>query len=352
MNRVRVLSGLAALGLAVGMAGGQGPADGSKPGGPPPNAGAKSPAKGSLEEAIAAALRGHPDVRVAEAEVQLAQAKLAQAKLAVAQKVTAAHLAVERARADVKVAEAAFARMEQLRKAAAVPNEEVESARQKMDTAKAEAAKAEAEYNGLLGTTPVAGLQAAFQLMTTPGDRVAVVTSDAVVRVIPGGQQGILAEVAFDAFAPPKAPAGSVPDKLKEALDKPVKLGDQKNVGIEAFLGTLTRVAGIDLRVRVPQREDPAVWQDALKLTVPGGEFPLGTWFQLVTDEYALRAMPPGGTPFGQAPQHAARYEIYVREYGLLVADPKTAPPGAITVQEFWKQVRAEKAKEKDAPKK
>src|SRR5687768_11295835 len=72
--------------------------------------------EGSLEEAIEQALRTNPDVRVAEAEAQVAQAKLAQAKLTVAQKVAAARAAIERDRLAVKLAEAEFARLEPMTK--------------------------------------------------------------------------------------------------------------------------------------------------------------------------------------------------------------------------------------------
>src|SRR5947207_303988 len=110
--RTRVLSGLVGLGLAVGFAGGQPPPD-KKPEEKKPLGVELKFAKDSLEEAVAQALKNNPDVRVAEAEAQVAQAKLNQAKLAVAQKVTTAHLALDRARADVKVAEATFNRVAQ-----------------------------------------------------------------------------------------------------------------------------------------------------------------------------------------------------------------------------------------------
>lgn len=38
------------------------------------------------------------------------------------------------------------------------------------------------------------------------------------------------------------------------------------------------------------------------------------------------------------------RYELYVREYGLLLTSRDLAPPDAITVQELWKQTLIEKA--------
>jgi hypothetical protein len=56
------------------------------------------PPKGSVEEAIAAALRHHPDVKVAEANRILAEAELEQTKLAVSKRVSAAYAKMEAAK--------------------------------------------------------------------------------------------------------------------------------------------------------------------------------------------------------------------------------------------------------------
>jgi hypothetical protein len=355
MNRTRALSGLIGLSLLIGFACGQPPAADKKDAPPKKEPSAKSP----LEDAIAKALKNNPDVRVAEAEVQLAQAKLAQSKLAVAQKVTAAHLAVERAKADTKVAEANFERTVAMRKKGFIASEEAEAAQQKLDAAKAAVAKAEADYNVALGVLPnqnvvaweLAGFTTAF---TAVDGTIYSLAADGNIRAnlaanaIDLGTTRLMLDSIYSTIPPTPAP-GSVADKLKAALDKPVKLPAQNNVNLNELLGSLTKAAGLDVRVRVPPAEDPKITRDPIRLSVEAGEFSLGTWFQLVTDEYAqtapLHRIAPND-PF----QRPARYEVYVREYGLLVADPKNAPPGAWSVNEFWKQVKAEK--EKAEPKK
>jgi hypothetical protein len=346
MKRARLLCGLAGLALAVGFAGGQAPPD-PKPtselaGGVTPDTGKKS-----LEEAIAAAMKNNPDVRVAEAEVQVAQAKLAQAKLAVAQKVAAAHAAIDRAKAEATAAEAEYSRVAPLVKKGFVAQGEADAARGKLEAAKAAVAKAEAESNALLGVMP--GQHAAVQWKNL---------QHAELTLQPRlWERSVILENVVDhgivMLAGAKPAPGSVAERLREALDKAVKLDDQKNADLGAILGTLTKAAGLDVRVRVQSREDPNVWKDAVRLTLSGGEYSLGTWFQLVTDEAGLAIGSPTEPPVGPA-RRPGRYEIYVRDYGLLLADAETAPPGAVTVQDFWKQVRAEKAKEakKAEPKK
>jgi hypothetical protein len=360
---MRVLSGLVCAGLIAAAALGQQPPAVEKTETKPVDS-----AKDTLEQAIAAALRNNPDVRVAEAEAQVAQAKLAQAKLKVAQQVAAARYAVERARSevaaaaeaveaarpDVEVARLKAANTEELHRQKVVSNLETQLARQVyakvkagmdaaargVEAAKGRLAQAEAEYHTLLGAVPgqpataTTFLLSANELVIEGGGR--LMRWDAELR--PEMRSGTL-------HLRLAATPGSVADKLREALDRPVKLPAQENVPLDPLIAELMKAAGLDVRVKLPPREDPKLFQDVTRLTLAAGELPLGTWLQLITDEVSgRRALDTTGTV-----NRPARYDLYVREYGLLLADRQNVPPDAITVQEFWKQTRTEKAAKEKA---
>ena len=78
-----------------------------------------------------------------------------------------------------------------------------------------------------------------------------------------------------------------------------------------------------------------------MQIDMPGGEHNLGTWLQLSVDEINDALIPINPDENGKPPK---RYELFIREYGLLLADAKNPPSDTITVGEFVKQVRAEKA--------
>jgi hypothetical protein len=340
---MRALSGLIGLGLLIGFAGGQPPAADKKNG--PIKEPAKKeagkevkPAKGSLEEAIATALKSNPDVRVAEAEVQLAQAKLAQAKLTVAQKVTAAHLAVERAKADEKFAEATFNRISQLHTARTVPKEELDNARAKLDAAKAAVAKAEADYNVALGVMPNQNLavweSASLSVAFSPdGGTLYSLAADGSVRahLVAGNAINMSpGKIALDYTAAVEVPpAGSVTDKLRTALDKQVTV--QKAVmNVESLLAQINKDAGLGLtfRVLIPRTAYS-------NLALEASTMPFGALVQMIEDEFAETGV-----------------RFVMRDYGILVTDAKTLPHGAMTVHEFSRQMKADRAKEKAEPKK
>lgn len=320
MNRMRVLSGLAGLALAVGWAGGQPPAE-------KPKADPKPAAKQSLEDAIAAALRNNPDVKVAEAEVQLAQAKLAQAKLAVAQKATAAHMGVDRAKADVSVTEANFKRIEQARLAATVPIAAVDEARQRLDVAKAALAKAEADYNATLGVVPNQAAVGTTWLNTIAASEHIALVDFGGVRFLGDAARADRRVGVVDIMLLAPGSPGGVADTLRGALDKPVKLTTQGEVGLGQFVQDLKQQAGLDLTFRLAPAKSE--WH----VPVEPGTNSLGGWLQLAEDSN------PG-------------LRFVIREYGVLATDAKTLPAGAVPVQDFWKQVRAEAAKGKAGQKK
>lgn len=275
----------------------------------------KPPAPGSVEEAIFNALRLHPDVKLAEAKVRMAEAEVEQAKSHVAQRVVAAFAKVELAKSALAPAEEYFHRM----KNAGTPVEML-AANAQLQKAKAELLAAELELKAAKGGAP--------RNLGTPVD----LKQEAAVEA---GLRWLVRSQALEATTVKPAPAGTVADKLKAILDKPLKL-DLKGADLDEAMAALLKAAGDPgLTVKLPTigkkylKNPPTV-----TITV---EMPFTAAVQLIFDEINGSL---GGVP--QALQ--GRFEVYVREYGLFVAQAEDAPKDAPTLTEFARQVRAAKA--------
>ncbi|MEO2090361.1 MAG: hypothetical protein ABGY75_12820, partial [Gemmataceae bacterium] len=128
------------------------------------------------------------------------------------------------------------------------------------------------------------------------------------------------------------APTGTVADKLRAVIDKKVKLAEQKGVPFVKVVDALKAAAGIDVTVRLPNH----VQFTEQGVNVPAGEMAVSAWTELMLDEIST-----GRT----------RYAFYIREYGLLLAAVDSAPPGAVSLTEFTRLVRAEREEKKAEPK-
>ncbi|QEL16090.1 HlyD family secretion protein [Limnoglobus roseus] len=333
--RTTVYSGLLLGGFLAVVALGQPPT-------PPPPKPAESK-KESLEDDIARALRTHPDVAVAEAEAQLANAKLQQAKLGIAQKVATAKREKDRVKGDVGLAlrriEAAkavadLARLEldntkQLHKNAVVSAQEVQSkesgyakakallmeAEQTLEIAKSAAAAADADYDALVGITLLTKLPVMGALFVndkgTTADRPIIHT--------------------YLKLSQTDVKPGSVADKLRTALAKPVTFGCE-NLTMPDIVDAIKKAAALDFPVRMSGIP-------LLHCAIEKQELTLSAWLQLLEDELAK------DSPLDDAKKPT----WYVREYGLLFSTAGR-PEGAITVGEFLKALRDEK-KADTAPK-
>lgn len=261
------------------------------------------------DAAIAAALAHDADVKMARAKIQLAEAELAKAKFLVTQKVVTAHVALRDARAAVLAAEqqveAIFAQLRDQRVPNAQDRSDYRLALSRVESAKSKLAFAETEWKLLTGAGRAAeggsSVEWFFERFRVPQ---------------PHADAHFLAE-AFEAailldVVRAKPPVGPVSDRIRAALDKPVKLGAKgKAVQVADAVDVFKRSAGLDVPVR---------GADALEavLEISGEELPVGAWFQLFQDELG--------------------FTVYVREYGLLFAKKGNAPADAVTLTEFWKQ--------------
>jgi len=283
----------------------------------------KSPAPGSVEEAVTNALRHHPDIKLAEAKVRMAEAEVEQTKFQVAQLVSAAFVRMEQAEAKVeqakKVMELTSLRvtlLENLGKKGGVglaaSFEMTQAAELAALNAKADLAAAELELKAATG--------AAQRYLSPPIDTKG-----------PTGPQPAVGK---------PLPVGAVADKLKALIDKPVKL-DLKAADLDEALAAVLKSAGEPtLTVKLPSLglgkkhlKDPPTVTCACEMSFTAT-------VQSILDEVNSQMHAVPATMRG-------KYDVYVREYGLLVTRAEDAPKDAPTLTEFARQVRAEKAAKK-----
>jgi len=306
MYRKLIASTFFALGLLVFAASAQQPglpspkakeANPSLPGQPGTGGGGAGGTKqaDSTDALVHAALANDPDVKVAQAKIQLAEAEMAKAKQAVVLKVLTLIATVQELKSQVAAHTRKVENTQRLVKAAAIPQEEVDLERSKLESAKSALAKAEMELKLLTG-----GMQK--EVGANSGFRDATLSND----------QGLAALKWFDRrMKGEQAATGPIPDRIRAALDKPVKLGTKgEQVSFAKALEVFKKDAGLDVPVRN--------YGLKLEITSEGEELPVGAWFQLFSDN--------NGCSF------------CVREYGLLVTAKGAAPPDAVTVMELWKQ--------------
>ncbi|QJW95949.1 hypothetical protein [Frigoriglobus tundricola] len=318
----------------------------------------KKPAD-STDAAIAAALANDPDVKMARAKIQLAEAELAKARLAVAQKVTALKAAVDLNKNAVEVAEIKFQNIQRLRGASnpVVSAGELLIEQLALQRAQAALAAAEAELKLLTGASLVGTSGAA-----PPTTHEAV---ESVLRFLTQNPPtDPLADALFlHAVRERNTVKGPIPDRIRAALDKPVKLGPRgQEVTFTQALEIFKKEAGLDVPVRgmlkdaalgldVPVRGtlpaqaiiDPknlnGVRQRPAAIDSEGEMLPVGAWLQLFEDNAIV-----------QTNTGVIKYHFYVREYGLLVSSRESAPADAPTLTEFWKQKPAKEPKGEPAP--
>lgn len=332
MRRFRTGSALLALAVLTATAGAQPPKLPVPEPMPPRKVEPKKP--DPTDVAIASALVNDPDVKMAQAKIQLAEAELAKARQSVTLKVLAAQSGVQSARSGVFAAEqelqATASALKADRVADPTNHPVFRAAVNKLEAVKGRLATAEAE----------------LRLLTAGHDSEAAKSVELGLRWLAAqqaieGQRALILEAHLRAATAVKGP---VPDRLRAALDKPVKLGPKGTVVTFAKAMEAFKEAGLDVPVRgtlvgVRPRLDAKgemVLQPngepilvAAQITSEGETLPIGAWLQLFQDEC-------GGT-------------FYVREYGLLVVDRKSAPPDAPTLTEFWKQ-KPPAAKPEPAP--
>ncbi len=261
------------------------------------------------DAAIAAALANDPDVKMARAKIQLAEAELAKARLAIAQKVTLLKTTIDQHKAVVDIVTQQYRVVEERTKAGTGAKAELLEARITLLKAQAALATSEAEWKLLTGGAVAAGTVA------DPSHAQSTAAAMAWLQVLghDAEKKALLDYMrVLEVTREQGAVKGPIPDRIRAALDKPVKLAEKGEKvtfeqAVEAF-----KKAGLDVPVRAEFKLGPIVSL--------GEEMPVVAWLQLFAD----------GTP---------DIRIVVREYGLLVTRKDVAPPDAPSVVEFWKQM-------------
>jgi hypothetical protein len=285
-----------------------------------------------LDALIGAALANDADVRVAQAKLQLADAELAKARQAVTQKAVTLKAAIDDQKRVVASAQDVFQIAQAKYQSAAMPFVDFVSARDRLDAAKAQLARLETEMKLLTGGSHRAGAGNGWDAIdrihtgwvASQGDLLGMQRGDAATAPDSGSlthyPAAARALVYLKARQERPSPVGAIPDRIRAALDKSVKLGakDEK-VTLQKALEVFKKEAGLDVPARVDVKIQPIVSL--------GEELPVGAWLQLYADGN------------GDA-------RFVVREYGLLVTLKDLAPPDALSVSDFWKKPPAPKAQD------
>ncbi len=276
---------------------------------PPKPSEPEKPAVPNLQELLTQALKENPDVRVAEIKLHEAEADLNRTRLQVIRKVVAVHQAlksqqaqVEEAEAKFKFAEAELKRFKALTKDRATTQQLVdqqqaslEAAKAALVAAKAALAQTEAELPYLLGKYPQASaFDATYQV------RIRRELNDWANSGALKGRQ-----------PPGQAPPDAMADKIRKALNTPIKF-EFEHVPLSEVVNYLGDRTGVSFHFKGVDLANEGV---SLHLKEP---VPLAAALQAIGD-----VLP--------------KARFVVRDYGILVADPDTLPPGAISVENFWK---------------
>lgn len=335
--RIRPCSTLAAV-LVVCLACGtsarsqESPAKKDKPA-PPPAADQKpTPAKPekaavpSLQELLTQALKENPDVRVAETKLREAEADLNRTRLQVIRKVVALHQALKSQQAQVETAEANYRHaastlegveemFNQGRVTKVTLDEKkagLETAKAALVVAKAALAETEAELPYVLGQYP----QAATSNLKDEQARLFYLQA---ISQAQREWENRLSSGALRGGQPPgQAPPDAMADKIRKALNTPVKL-EVERTALSDVLAHLGDRSGVSFHIKGPEVAKEEV---TLQLKEPT---PLAAALQAIGDV-------------------VPKARFVVRDYGILVAAPDTLPPGAISVEQFWKTPPAQAA--------
>ena len=256
-------------------------------------------------------LATHPDIRVAEARLMEAQAALDQVKRKVAIETLTNQAKYDQAKADTASKTREFERLDALRKSGTVSSEEHAKVAAELQTAKRQLAFAELFKQA---EKEAEEAQKGVELNAVYGANVARWLRSTVVS--------------------PPAQAQPLADLLQRKVKFAVKASDMD----QTVIGVLERsmkewdFAAAKVIVRYPHDTDPSV-RSVFTVQPIEGENTIGVWLMMLLDDYNAPHEQPKGPAQG-------KYQIYVREYGLLFTLVKNAPDGAPTLAEFLRQAK------------
>ena len=269
----------------------------------------------ALEDLLALALKTNGDIRVAESKLREAEAELYRARIKVVNRIVLLQQELKNSRRQVSDYQAAYDHSIDLLKKGLDSKVIVDDFAAKLQLAKLDVTRAEAEMDLLCGKTHkdlaggataraiewLARTQIAEGTHIGEGFRIWDLSADTIQK--PG-------QVAPGAPAPVQA---SMAEKIRKALDtsiKPPATGGEI-LGRE-FLDFLREYAkGINIQAGTVDTETAARFQ--LKEAIP-----LGALFEWAEDQFEWR--------------------FIVRDYGIVATDRKNVPPGATLLMDFWRK--------------
>jgi hypothetical protein len=286
----------------------------------------------SLDNLLAQALKNNPDIRVADAKMREAEAELNRVKLQVSQKVVAQQREIAACKAALQYAQVNYERMQALYKKHAIEQAILSESEAKLQKANAELARVEAELPYILGAAARGALtirldenfqhlrgERALEHVLVGVQKPKAETArqtksqrEEVLRALDLEMANLQASEAAKLF---QAHHTSLPEgmagRLRKALDTTVKV-DFTQVGPKEILAYLQdQTNGFNLVDQVNIKTLPSF---DLRLMEP---VRVGAVFQLLEDQFGLR--------------------FVVREYGIVITEANRVPPGAVSLQSFWK---------------
>ncbi len=186
------------------------------------------------DQALALALENHPDIVAAKAKVALANAELYGKRIEVSRQVIAIYGSLKKLELQVDVAKAAMNRAKAAAETSTGTVGEAKAAEAELALASSQREQAERELRLLVGKlSPVASRDS--------GERLGIATNAAVKAR--------------------QAPKGPVVEKMKVALEKPIKL-DFAEIPLEEIMSYLTEKSGVSFSLQKRMLEDAGIGSD------------------------------------------------------------------------------------------
>jgi hypothetical protein len=288
----------------------------------------------SLDNLIAQALRNNPDIHVAESRVREAEAELQRTRVATAQKVSTLHHSIVIAKKVRDEAEQRYITLQRLYNTAkgTTSMEEMRGAKLAWERAIYDVIKLEFEMPALLGIMPgKLGKQKAEA--DKEGGEANLATARAlrflaVQQAVGSGEtdSSVARLLAAAALSDVKAgPEGSIADRMRKALDKPIDLGvsdKPMNEVLEKISGLLENAITFRIAPAKP-RDGATVFHATTLVSVHFSKTPAGAVLQALNDSVSALA-------------------FVVRDYGILVCEADSLPPDALLLHRFWKSGTAD----------
>lgn len=269
-----------------------------------------------LEELLARALKDNPDIRAAEAKVRESEAELNRTRLAAMQKLTEAYHNLAARKATANEANLRYKRASALLQSKAIGVEEYGLAKLTLSKAEADLAALEAQLPYLIGknqTVPFIADDAMFWLHTRVPDTVRLWDTQA--------------------FANTTQPRGTLAEKVRKVLDTPIT-GEWKDTPVQEIVNYF----GAKF-----QAEQINFFNDRVSHTYAVGvPTEHGKKGRLEHRPLTTTMLIKHPLPLAAALQYLEdlmdkRGRFVIREYGIVLADPGSLPPGAVFVIDFWK---------------